>query len=219
MSEHKVNPETELAIRKEVEERFGNPPKTFVDLIETEVERRITHYKWSIGIVIFILGVCGTILGFQIKSDMRGYIDSKLSQPVIDKAIHDSTNAAAQMGLMLVTSQWTMNYFMGNFSNAMDRVIELRTNDNFVLISDLPKLFVIQSMTKYDTIRKTLTLDYEPITNTIRIDDPGVMFTTDNNTFKVIGKTLYFTNGDFDGWTNNFVKGISRIEYVRKSLR
>ena len=113
-----------LEIRDEVEARFGNPPKTFTDMVETEVDKRlqirVNHYKLLIGVsvtfltlLIAVVGGALTFYGFQIKKNIDEYVDSQLSEKGINEALSRATNTEFKIEGMRKYSEDTSNYLDG----------------------------------------------------------------------------------------------------------
>jgi hypothetical protein len=119
-----------LAIREEVEQRFGNPQKTFTDLIESEVEKRINwrikHYSWMILVIAAIITTFAGILGWQIKSNMDSYIDKQLSEKGIDAAMEQATNGASKILKIGSDAEACSEFLNTNFQPFIDRINEIK---------------------------------------------------------------------------------------------
>jgi hypothetical protein len=200
----KMTDETKLAIRDEVEKR---------------VEQRESLY-WKFGGLFAVLVVLFfTILWRVSISEIRETVEKQLAENEVVKArdrIIAINSAAEDMNRNLIAISTSMNTNQQFF---MERLNQIKQQDNVVLVDDLQKMFIIQSMTNYDG--RKIVLDYEPIPHTVRIRfriEPAYAIRIDSFA-RLEGSTIIFTNEALGAWTNEFTSGAAQVEYVRKSIR
>jgi len=230
--------EMELAIRKEVESRLNNPPKTLVDLVESEVQKRIRRQEWYywtflVLIVGFIAIYSVTLWHVQLAeipvavqkqlADESAISAKKEIMAILtysQGASNSIANQSDSFGQVVYSARGQLNQNMGGFlqeyNNFTNRLVELNHQDNIVTDGNFQKLFVSQKMTNFDG--KRIILDYEPIPHTIKLHDPRALFDKIDDNFIVEGNVITLTNEYFNDYTNDFKNGSAIIEYVRKSI-
>jgi len=106
-----------------------------------------------------------------------------------------------------------------NYQDFVERLTQIKQQDNIVLKNDLSKLFVTQTGTNFDG--QKLVLDYEPIPYSIKIYSPQILVPCllMENWGYLNGKSFIFTNEGVGHVANTLRDGTARIDYVRKSLQ
>jgi len=198
---------TQLAIRDEVEQRVE--------------QREAIYWKFG-GLFVAVVVLFFAVLWKVSISEIRETVEKQLAEKEVVKAkdrIMAINSAAEDVNRNLITISSSMNTNQQSF---MERLNQIKQQDNVVLDGDISKLFVVQIVTNLNEINTSMkiSLEYEPIPQTFNIfynnnhtpfGSLNVLGYLDKNTFVFTNKTLHFSpNGGID---------FLQIEYVRKSLR
>ncbi len=191
------------------------------DEVEKRVEQRESLY-WKFGglfavIVVLFFGILWKVS----VSEIREIVEKQLAEKEVVKArdrIMVINSAAEDMNRNIIAIASSMNTNQQSF---IDRLNQIKQQDNVVLVDDIHKLFIIQRVTNLVDGRKIL-LDYEPIPETVE-------FSPTSNTVQNLNPLQRF--GTVDGaiielnpnglqrFQNPMHNGGMSIHYVRKSLR
>jgi len=100
----------------------------------------------------------------------------------------------------------------------MERLNQIKQQDNVVLVDDLLKLFVVQPVTNLIDGNKIL-LQYEPIPNSVKFTYNQAQYDVRLDCFgRLEGKTFTFKPDQVSGFTGLMTNEF-KVEYVRKSVR
>jgi hypothetical protein len=191
------------------------------DEVEKRVEQRESLYWKFGGLFVAIVVLFFAVLWRVSLSEVRENVEKQLAETEVVKAkdrIIAINSSAEDMNRNLIAISSSMN---SNQQQFIERLNQIKRQDNVVLAEDLPNFFVVQRITNLIDGRK-IVLDYEPIPETVRI--PPCPFDLSQLGY-VDGKTIVLTNnsGDsyFQGIANpdNLKIGIFHVEYMKKSLR
>jgi hypothetical protein len=195
--------------------------------IRDEVEKRVEHSlkiysqvgKWFVALIGVFIAVFSYAIWKVQMNEVRAQIAKTMAEQKVTEAkdrilaVKSETEAAVQKINAAVATVET------NQQDFLERLAQIRQQDNVVLKDDVSKLFVSQAVTNFDG--KQLILDYEPIPYSIRVFAAhGTLWASVmvEKMGYVRSNVFILTNGGF-GDTEEFRNGSARVEYLRKSLR
>ena len=193
---------TKLAIRDEVEKR---------------VEQREGIYWKFGGLFVAVVILFFAVLWKVSISEIRETVEKQLAEKEVVKAkdrIMAINSAAEEMNRNLAVISTSMNTNQQLF---MERLNQIKQQDDVVLKDDISKLFVVQTVTNLIDGNKII-LDYEPIPHTIGwiLQGQDVPYRITLDTFGHLeGKTIVVCS---DGFSTRITKGV-KVEYIKKTLR
>ena len=194
----------QLAIRDEVEKRF---------------EQRENIYWRFGGLFVVVVALFFTFLWKVSVSEIRETVEKQLAEKEVVKArdrILVINSAAEDMNRNLIAISSSMNTNQQQF---MDRLNQIKQQDNVVLTEDLSKLFVVETVTNFYGGQK-IVLAYEPIPQTIRLSvGPNNILVPFDNLAYVEGNAIFFTNKQILNLDSTFPLKSVRVEYSKKYLR
>ena len=203
-----MNDATKLAIRDEVEKRVE--------------QREAIYWKFG-GLFVAVVILFFAVLWKVSISEIRETVEKQLAEKEVVKTkdrIMAINSAAEELNRNLNTISASMNTNQQWF---MERLNQIKQQDNVVFVEDVSKLFVTEIVTNFYDGGRKIILRYEPIPQTVRLfgfnDDRRnqILLTLDNNAF-IEGNTIILTN-QFPYFEPKSLLKSARIEYVRKSLR
>ena len=208
-SEKPVSKETslddsiQLAIRDEVEKRVE--------------QREALYWKFG-GLLAVVVALFFTFLWKVSVSEIRETVEKQLAEKEVVKArdrIMAINSAAEDMNHNLIGILSSMNTNQWQF---MNRLNEIKQQDNVVLTEDLSKLFVVQTVTNLVDGKK-IVLDYEPIPHTVGFTfQSGQFFYDVKQLGRLEGSTIVLNSAGLSNFPDLATKGFA-VVYVRKSLR
>lgn len=229
----------ETSIRREMESRLSNPPKSLVDLIEGEVQKRIKRQEWFYGILFagFVTSVLviGVVWWHSQVNDIPQAIQKELAEQGVTEtkrqiaailefsiaASNELSNAKTTANLRAQDMASELNRdvkmshdLAGVFTN---RLNEIRKQDNVILDSDFEKYFITENITNFNGTN--LSLQYEPVEASIQI---SIFASPDHKNFQVgLNKTMedFEAHGKMVVLNGRWGPGLTAyVIYARKSL-
>ena len=217
--------EQRLEIRDEVERRFNVPPASFLERIENEVEKRVEQREkffeqreklyWIFGGVIMAL-IAGFV-GFKL-AEIPKIVEEKLA---VEKVIEAKDKIMAIKSAIEKTNLYVNSISESMNTNQqwfMERLNQIKQQDNVVLVNDLSKLFVVQAVTNLVDGNKII-LDCEPIPDTVRWTFPQAQLYYDVKMFGDLEDKMVTLNSEGKRQIPNLTTNGLKILYIRKSLR
>ena len=197
-----LNDATKLAIRDEVEER---------------VEHRETLYWKFGGLFVALIVLFFAVLWKVSISEVRETVEKQLAEKEVVKArdrIMAINSAAEDINLNLIAISSSMNTNQREF---LERLNQIKKQDNVVLAEDISKLFVVETATNFYGGRK-IVLNHEPIPQTVRllVGENYILVPLDQTGGYFEGNTISFSTNCHFFEPQSAIKSM-RIEYVRKS--
>ena len=199
--------------------------------IENEVEKRIQKQEGFYWKFLTLFGGFVAVFAYALwhvqLSELPGVVQKELATEAVmqakDKIMEIKSSAEAVNQNLNDTSAAVSNILVSVSANQQaftNRLNEIKQQDNVVLSDDISKLFVIQTITNVNELDNNglkISLDYEPIPQTVRIfyNETPQRFGLSPGYFD--GKTIVFTNKGLR-FTGGSIKSL-QIEYIRKSLR
>jgi hypothetical protein len=207
---------TKTEIWREVERRFEHPPDKFAKQIQAEIKQQLDErekYYRGIGKTVLIIGsICAVIVAgasiWSAISTAYKISESRAAQSIARiETLRDK--AQTQSDEVNTLSQSTKK----DVDEFETRLGQIKKKDNVVLADELPQVFVHEKVKNLSG--DTITLDYEPIADTIRIFWGGHLTDT-SPSIKIDGAKVTFPNAanQLAPWTNS--DSHVTIEYVRK---
>ena len=136
---------TKLEICEEVKRQFGNPPKTFVDLVESEVQKRIRRQEWFywtiLGLFTLFAATYGALFWHKQLSEIPKAVQEQLATQGVmalktnmmnilvdaESKQRDLNNISISASNLLVSVSTNQQAFM-------DRLNQIKQQDNVVLL-------------------------------------------------------------------------------------
>ena len=221
-----LNDSTKLAIREEVERRLDSPTASFTERIEAEVEKRVEqrvkNYRMLGGVVVVLIGAFVVILWNVSLSTVRKTVADQLSENEVIKAKDriltiQSIAEGVNQNLNDISASMATNQQI-----FMQRLNQIKQQDNVVLVDDFSKMFVVKTVSNLVDGKK-IVLDYEPIPQTVNevyVQNSGsaslMSYVVEGNTI-VFTNNLLMNNNRYRNLTNSIAHGQLRIGYTRKS--
>ena len=193
------------------------------DEVEKRVEQRDALY-WKIGSLFVALVVLFFAVLWRVSvSEIRETVEKQLAEKEVVKArdrIMAINSAAEDMNHNLIAISSSMNTNQQHF---MERLGQIKKQDNLVLMDDFSSFFVLQSVTNLINGQK-IVMDYDAIPQTVRIviGTPANWSIIYVNGFYMEGNNIVVTNNAYLNTINSIITNSQyplSVEYVRKSLR
>lgn len=196
--------------------------------IENEVEKRIRKQEGFYWKFLALFGGFVAVFAFALwhvqLSELPGVVQKELATQAVtqakDKIMEIKSSAEAVNQNLNDTSAAVSNIVASVNANQQaftNRLKEIKQQDNVVLADDLPKLFVIQTVTNLVDGQKII-LDYEPIPHTVGLVFWGSPLKASVDRFGHLeDRTIVLNAEGLRGFSTP--SNTMQIEYIRKSLR
>ena len=198
--ETSLDDSVQLAIRDEVEKRVE--------------QREALYWKFG-GLLAVVIALFFTFLWKVSVSEIRETVEKQLAEKEVVKArdrIMSINSAAEDVNRNLTSISSSMNTNQQQF---LERLNQIKQQDDVLLTGDLSKLFIIQIVT--NLVNGKIILDYQPIPQTIKIIIHPAYFFPLDLVGSLEGNTIVFSKTGL-GLTNQTPNGVIKVEYMRKSL-
>ena len=185
------------------------------DEVEKRVEQREALYWKFGGLLAVVIALFFTFLWKVSVSEIRETVEKQLAEKEVVKArdrIMSINSAAEDVNRNLTSISSSMNTNQQQF---LERLNQIKQQDDVLLTGDLSKLFIIQIVT--NLVNGKIILDYQPIPQTIKIIIHPAYFFPLDLVGSLEGNTIVFSKTGL-GLTNQTPNGVIKVEYMRKSL-
>ncbi len=220
----KLDDSIKLAIRDEVERRFEHPPDAFSKRVEDEVKRRVADKeKWYRAYAI-IASLALTSILFVWYHATLATVGEKVVEQLAEKRVTEARDRIMKLDTdvqdrSLRVSNLTESV-QANYTVFANRLAQIKQQDNIILMDDLPKVFVIETVTALVN-GTTIVLEHDPIPQTVilSISSPLLPLPYWRGS-RLEGRTIDFTNNlsvNPYSLTNALTHHTLTVEYVRAS--
>jgi hypothetical protein len=197
--------------------------------IEREVEKRIQRQEGFYWKFLALFGGFVAVFAYALwhvqVSELPGVVQKELATQAVtqakDRIMEIKASAEAVNQNLNVVSATVSNVLASvnvNQQTFTNRLNEIKQQDNVVLMGDLSKLFVIQTVTNLTDWNKII-LDYEPIPHTLTFTFNKAQHPIDLNFYGHIEGRAFVLNSNQVSSLSYLATNDLKLEYIRKSLR
>jgi hypothetical protein len=218
-----MDEKTKATIRSEVEEFLKDPPTSFTQRIEAEVERRVEqrlkNYRVLARVITAALVVI-VFVGWDASLDrITRTVENQLAEQEVVKAAKRILEIRVAVESAATNTSESLALVKANETAFLNRLAGIKGEDNVVLGDDLSKIFVRQVVTNLDEGNR-IRLDHEPIPHTVSLRFSTNVVQFESGRFGTLeGKAIVLNSLGLRAYERFITNNTVSVDYIRKSLR